>query len=229
MNRTLFKIGQSREDLSEYLYHFTNGSHALETLEKITASNSLLDVRSKGVICFTEAPLTLLVKMFDIFSLYPDPIYAPYGVAIKKSEIFKMGGRPVIYGDTHEKLLLDEAIRWRFEEYHPETKDFSWLREWRVKTKKIELNKENCFIVTKLKDELSLEFDHDEVGEIVIDGDISDNQTTSYAYMEIKRRFKGISLEEIKEYNSLDKEQIAKKLASQNFDDTQSRYLGSFQ
>lgn len=96
MNSTLLRIGQAREDISEYLYHFTSKRNALDTLIKIIDDNALKDINTKGVICFTEAPLTLLVRIFDIFASYTDPMYAPYGIAIKKNLIFNMGGRPVI-------------------------------------------------------------------------------------------------------------------------------------
>jgi hypothetical protein len=228
MNRTLFQISQSREDLSEYLYHFTSKRDAFDTLVKIIEVNALKDIRSKGVICFTEAPLTLLVKMFDIFATYDNPMYAPYGIAIKKSAIFDIGGRPVIYGTALEKNLLDQSIQWRFEEYHPTTRDFSWLREWRIQKDKIELNKDDCFIITKTKDELALEFDHDDIGEIEFDGCVADGQFHGYAYTTVPRRFKGVSLEEIREFNSLSKEQIASILASKNFSDETQIDLGGF-
>jgi hypothetical protein len=228
MNRTLFQISQSREDLSEYLYHFTSKRNALETLIKIIEDNALKDMSSKGVICFTEAPLTLLVKMFDIFAGYTDPMYAPYGIAIKKSIVFDMGGRPVIYGAASERSLLDESIHWRFEEYHPTTRDFSWLREWRVETDKIELNKDDCFIITKTKEELALEFDNEDIGEIEFDGCVADGQFHGYAYTTVPRRFKGVSLEEIIEYNSLSKEQIATILAAKEFTDKKDVNLGGF-
>jgi len=226
MNSTLLRIGQAREDISEYLYHFTSKRNALDTLIKIIDDNALKDINSKGVICFTEAPLTLLVRMFDIFASYTDPMYAPYGIAIKKNLIFNMGGRPVIYGTVSEKTLLNQSIQWRFEEYHPTTRDFSWLREWRVKTDKIELNKDDCFIITKNKDELALEFDPDDIGEIEFDGCVADGKFDGYAYTKVPRRFKGVSLEEIKEYNSLSKDQIEKILSAKNFTDTTDVYLG---
>ena len=196
-------------------------------MDKIIQDNALRDVNNRGVICFTEAPLTLLVKMFDIFSLYTDPMYAPYGIAIKKKNIFDLGGRPVIYGSASEKMLLDPAIQWRFEEYHPVTRDFSWLREWRIQSERIELNPENCFIITKLKDDLAeKEFDLDDIGEIKFDGCVADGQFHGYAYTEVTRRFRGISLEDIIEYNGLSKEQINIILSGKDFDDKIDINLG---
>jgi hypothetical protein len=88
MNKTLLNIISSREDLSDYLFHFTNGKNAKNTLKKITSDEQLIDINDRGVICFTEAPLLSLVSMFDIFDNYLDPMYAPYGIAIKKDAFF---------------------------------------------------------------------------------------------------------------------------------------------
>lgn len=111
MNKTLLQIIESREDLSDYLFHFTNGKNAKETLKKITSEQAVRDVNNKGVICFTEAPLLSLVRMFDIFDKYESPMYAPYGIGVKKEDFFKLGGRPVIYGLPEEKEYLNELIQ----------------------------------------------------------------------------------------------------------------------
>ena len=52
MNKTLVEILKSREDLSDYLYHFTKGAYAKQTLLKIADDKALKDVGNKGVICF---------------------------------------------------------------------------------------------------------------------------------------------------------------------------------
>ena len=66
MNQTLLKIIASREDISDYLFHFTKESNAFDSLLKITEDRQLKDIKNNGVICFTEAPITLLKSMFDI-------------------------------------------------------------------------------------------------------------------------------------------------------------------
>lgn len=227
MNPTLKKIITSREDISEYLFHFTKGSAAFDTLLKILEDNTLKDVRQTGVICFTEAPLTVLADMFDIFSSYPNPYYSPYGVAIKKSKLFEMGGRPVIYGLPEEEILLDERIRWRFEKYHPESNDFSWLREWRVPTPSITLNRDDFFVITKTKDELGIMFNPEDILDVEFDGDVADGQFWGYAYAVVGRRFKAISLEDIKEVPNPHKSDMFKNLDGQNLNDTVNINLGS--
>ena len=45
MNNTLVKIIQSREDISDYLFHFTKGSNALKILETIISSPILFQIQ----------------------------------------------------------------------------------------------------------------------------------------------------------------------------------------
>ena len=52
-----------------------------------------------------------------------------------------MGGRPVIYGDSKEKEVLPDEIKWRFQLLSPNAYDFSWLREWRIPIAEIDLSK----------------------------------------------------------------------------------------
>jgi hypothetical protein len=229
MNATLLKIIASREDISDYLFHFTKGSTAFDTLVKIAEDRQLIDFNSKGVICFTEAPVTLLKDMFDIFEKYAEPMYAPYGIAIKKEHLFELGARPVIYGKLEESDELPESIKWRFEEYIPNVKDFTWLREWRLKQKSLDLTQENCFIITKTKDEFeSIAFSDDNITDIDFDGCVADGQFWGTATGYFERGFKGISIEEIIEFNKLSKVEIDKVIEKQDFKDTIGRGLGSF-
>lgn len=72
--------------------------------------------------------------MFELFiKNYPNnPIFAPYGIGFKKNHIFTLGGRPAIYGKKEEVDFLPKVLKWRFVEYNPNHKDFTWLREWRI-------------------------------------------------------------------------------------------------
>ncbi len=96
MNQTLVKILQSREDISDYVFHFTKHHNAKETLSNILEEESIKDIKNSGYICFSESPLPLLPSMFQLFKKYKEPMYAPYGIGIRKDIFWKMGGRPVI-------------------------------------------------------------------------------------------------------------------------------------
>jgi len=132
MNSTLLQILHSREDISDYLFHFTKGATAFDSLQQIITDSAIKDIKGNGYICFTESPLVLLKGMFDLFDRYNEPMYAPYGIAIKKEILFASGARHVIYGSSEERGVLPETLRWRFVEYSPNIKDFTWLREWRL-------------------------------------------------------------------------------------------------
>ncbi len=229
MNKTLLAIVESREDLSDYLFHFTNGGKAKEILIKITKDKFLKDINNRGVICFTEAPLLSLTSMFKIFEKYRNPMYAPYGIAIKKDFIFGLGGRNVVYGLPNEKIYIDSCIKWRFEEYEPGKKDFTWLREWRVPVQSIHLTMDNCFVITKEKLDLQrLMFNQENIVDVEIDGCVSDGQFWGNATGVVERSFKGISMEDINELNALSKSDIEKIIKEQDGSDTEQIGLGGF-
>ena len=89
MSTIVEKFFYTREDLSDYVFHFTKGASAQSTLEKILQEGKIRDIHSKGYICFSEAPILMLLDMFDIFSKYPDPMYAPFGIGIKRDSLYR--------------------------------------------------------------------------------------------------------------------------------------------
>lgn len=101
---------QSRQDLSDYVFHFTKHRNALDTLQRIVEIQSILDINERGYLFFTDAPLTSLPAMFDIFKRYTDPMYDPYGIGIKKDYFYQRGGCPVIYRDSNERELLHPEL-----------------------------------------------------------------------------------------------------------------------
>jgi hypothetical protein len=66
--------------------------------------------------------------------------YKPFGVMVGKEWLFEQGGRPVIYQPASEFELLHERQRFRHVRYEPPTVDFTWEREWRVETDRLELD-----------------------------------------------------------------------------------------
>jgi hypothetical protein len=220
MNETLKSILESRYDLSDYLFHFTKGENAKETLTRILTDKKIKDINIRGAICFTEAPLPSLVKMFDVFAKYSSPMYAPYGIAVLKKDLFDLGARPVIYGPADEKILLDKSIHWRYESYIPHDHDFSWLREWRIKTD-VKLDNSKSFVITNTKQE---ELDHSfEEGDIDVDGCIADGQF----WPEYKREWKSISIETLREVSIFSNDKLKEDINKQSLGDELNIYLGS--
>ena len=107
-NKTLIIIRELREDISEYLFHFTKGNDAFETLQKILDEGKLRSFNEEKYICFTETPITMLGSFFNyVERTFSTPtIIAPYGIGIRKDVLFKKGARSVIYGTREEKKLL---------------------------------------------------------------------------------------------------------------------------
>ena len=226
MNQTLFEILQSRQDLSDYVFHFTKHRNAKNTLQRIIETQSVVDINDRGYLCFSEAPLTSLPAMFDIFKRYPDPMYSPYGVGIKKDFFYQNGGRPVIYGDSNDRELLHPELLWRFEMLDFNQYDFSWLREWRIRTARLELNYNNCIAIVDTRNDIwdmkdiFLDFE-----DMIIDAEPEDGGCTTFYTGKYKRKFKVISMEDIKEINILSKQELNKLLEEQN--EEEKIYLGS--
>ncbi|WP_131825775.1 hypothetical protein, partial [Chromobacterium violaceum] len=141
-----------REDLSQYLIHWTKGQSYEE------AYNALLNICFDGVIhggtrgvtggesviCFTETP----AKIFHSNTIGE---FKPFGIQFKKIEIFKKGGLPVIYQPNSDLKYLDPSIHWRHVEFsigsNGKNRNFTWQREWRVKTKFLKIESPATIIV----------------------------------------------------------------------------------
>lgn len=199
MNESLVMFNKLREDLSDYLFHFTKGKDAYEVLQKILCEGRLYDMSNNGYICFTETPITMLPAFFEyINKQYKIPtIIAPYGIGIRKDLLFKAGARPVIYGLPDERAELPQKMQWRFVEMNLPTYDFSWLREWRIPVKSILLKPHYIVVVTNKTDEQLLFY------KIKVDGDINEiDILLDDSKVDIKQIYRGISIEEIAEYNT---------------------------
>ena len=227
MNNGIERILDLRSDMSDYVFHFTKGTHskAKETLIKILNDDKIIANVNTGVICFTETPIFSLVELFEYFHKFPKPMYSPYGIAIRKEEFYKLGGRPAIYGNLSEKQLLDSSIRWRFVEYSPSKNDYSWLREWRIKSSEINLSTIKKIIITKtLQDELDLAFSYN---DITIDGCVLDGQFFPEYSIEVEREHKTLSIEFINHQIIRNRKDVDNALSSQILNEKISIPLGS--
>jgi hypothetical protein len=192
INQTLLKIRELREDISEYLFHFTKGEDAFETLQKILDEGKLRSFNEDRYICFTEAPITMLNGFFNFVERnYSTPtIIAPYGIGIKKDILFQKGARPVIYGTREEKKLLPEKLQWRHVNMNLPNYDFSWLREWRIKCNFIKFKPEHVVVITRTKGEQLL------LHKVKIDNP-GNYPEIDESMIEFQRIYKGVSLEEL--------------------------------
>lgn len=192
------RILDCREDMSDYLFHFTKGPNAFETLCKILTDGKLVDINNRGFLCFTEAPLSLLQPMFHYFMYrFPyNPKYAPYGIGVSKKHFFELGGRPVIYGTMEEKQLLPDSLEWRFEEMNLPIPDFSWLREWRIKRQQLSFSNTGIIVITNSEEEQTL------LCHKLVDNTPEDYSENDGAFIDIEREWIGVSMESIRDFNS---------------------------
>jgi len=228
MNPTLIKILKSREDISDYLFHFTKGSKGKDTLSKILLDGSLKDIHENGYICFTDSPITMLPSMFEIFDHYDEPMYAPYGIGFRKELLYDFGCRPVIYDDKDGLSKLPMELRWRGVEYVPGKYDYSWLREWRIHKSEVPFSDNDIIVIGNESEEVfDLTYDLDDID---FDGDVEEGRTQFLGFAEghFTRKYKGISLEDISTVNRMTKSELEEFLGEQNQGDQDGRSLGMF-
>lgn len=143
-----------REDMSQSLVHWVKGSEhqAAETLLKILCDWELqggTDFIKGGYrcVCFTEAPVGAFHQKYGK--------YQPFGLKFHKADVFELGGRPVIYQRESEFGFLAPEIQWRHVTYDPVSsdghKDFTWEREWRLCTDKLNLAQLSVTVVVPTK------------------------------------------------------------------------------
>lgn len=140
-----------RIDLSDRVTHLirnTNGEEAAaDTLYKIATDQHLKGtdnavIGGDSVVCFSESPLSEYTKESTHFQ--------PFGISIKKSYLFSLGGRPVIYQPKEEHKYIDGSIIWKVVSYSPTEEgwiDWSWQREWRIKTEALFLDPEQAIFI----------------------------------------------------------------------------------
>lgn len=140
---------QDRPDITPDLVHFTKGDSvpaAFRRLKKILLERQLIGGAGyiRGgfpCVCFTEAPIEQLCEIFW-WTVHEGLRYKPFGVLVTKRWLFERGGRPVIYQADAEYDGLPNELRYRHVRYEPAREppiDFTWEREWRVRTDSLSL------------------------------------------------------------------------------------------
>jgi len=177
----LDRIRLVRRDVGELLFHFTwtpkeetvswrtlDGglvnmpSSAFAVLHKILSQGELKGTSTwtygQNCVCFTEAPIMEFNSIFSLSEIAASkrerPRYEPYGVAVSKKWLFQQGGRPVIYDHPDAFDNLPQDLRYRFVPYDPgQGIDYTWEREWRIKTDALRLDPRYTLAVVPTADE----------------------------------------------------------------------------
>ena len=117
-------------------------------------------------------------------------------------------------GEREEYNLLPPELKWRFQLLKPDNYDFSWLREWRIPVKEINISQIECFVVADTKQDIewlyNLIFDLDDIDAQPEEGMI---QVEYLGYFISK--YKIVSIEEIENVNSMSKIDLEKILREQ--------------
>jgi hypothetical protein len=141
--------------------HYMSGS-ASSVLRKILHEGKLLGTSrwtyGENTICFTEAPIQEFNSVFSLVSiastLAERPRYEPYGIAVSKKWLFEKGGRPVIYDHVDAFQQYPDSLRHRFVPYDPTNGvDFTWEREWRIKTDELMLDPKHTLVIVPTAEE----------------------------------------------------------------------------
>jgi hypothetical protein len=159
-----------RADLSFNLIHLTRGHFSeAECSFRSIMSDRALRGSSRGirgghsVVCFSEAPVDILARMFG--SIDDSFRYAPFGVMVRKDWLFAHGGRPAIYQPESEFDLLPPEIQYRHVRLDAPggEKDFSFEREWRWSGSTLTLDPSNCTLLVPSREWVQrLRSEHDQ-------------------------------------------------------------------
>lgn len=160
-----------RDDLSNKLIHFTKGTPEEATVafrsiikeEKLRGGTGFIKGGFKCV-CFTESPIAKFPHILASPKAFDFP-YAPLGIMVSKLWLYKQGGRPVIYQPDEEYDDLNDNQKYRHKRYEPDKNiDFTWEREWRIKTDSLRLDPyETTLIVRGRSWEKELFQDHADI------------------------------------------------------------------
>ncbi len=152
-----------KDDITDWVIHWTRGQHfeeesksAMQVLQHILqcgylkptfaprcrrpyrGDNSNTIEEPYPAVCFTDQTLSAFIQSCTTLPGH----YSPYGIALKKRNLFLYGGRPVIYGDQELLKQLDDDHKYLWIRYYPFTDtpygypyDWTHEREWRARVK----------------------------------------------------------------------------------------------
>lgn len=142
-----------RDDLSDRLYHLTKDANAFDIFVQILNDQALIGgdgfIRGKHkCVCFSEAPISKLSQI--LATPHGDYKYRPYGFVFSKRWVYSQGGRPVIYQEQAAYDRMDPSkqhLHVRFELGESYSVDYTWEREWRIKTDRLQFTPDNVTVL----------------------------------------------------------------------------------
>lgn len=134
-----------RPDISKSLIHLIRDRNNLssETIfDKIISDKAIIGSKenirgSHNCICFSETPISAIGQIIALKDTGFD--YGSYGFMFAKKYLFDKGARPVIYQPDSDYDLLPESLKYRHVRFDLEKTDWTWEREWRICTDRLEV------------------------------------------------------------------------------------------
>lgn len=142
-----------RSDLVARVAHLTgrgtkNDDEAFNNLWKILTEKKLIAsghedgkgfiIGDTRAVCFQEVPLLAMASNVHFSEkLKIETAYRGFGIRLNRGELYKMGGRPVIYGEKDKLMeMLPPDQHWRIVRMDLDDKDaivdWTYEREWRI-------------------------------------------------------------------------------------------------
>ncbi len=135
-----------RPDISNSLIHLIRDKDGLSSeniFDKIVSEKVILgsteNIRGKfNCICFSETPISAISQIIALKDKRFH--YGPYEFMFSKKYLFEKGARPVIYQPDSDFDLLQENLQYRHVRFEIEKTDWTWEREWRISTDRLDLD-----------------------------------------------------------------------------------------
>jgi hypothetical protein len=102
-------------------------------LEKLIRGSSRYIAMKTDMVSFTSLHPSDMIPLMKWRKRYVRPSFEPFGIAIKRSILEKMGAQKVIYGDPDDRKLLPLAKRLYFQPRTSKNAVWSNESEWRIK------------------------------------------------------------------------------------------------
>jgi hypothetical protein len=159
-------LRKRRLDLSEWIWHFVRRDDSpKDTLKTIIKSNaiqgSVCRPFQEKIVCFTETPLFFHIQQDVDLKTFDYKRLSLYGLGFSRKYLYEIGARPVIYTERKSYDSLPTELKYLFVEFDlSKGIDFTWQREWRVKSDLLSFSNNNTVLVFP---------DHNEFQELLYD------------------------------------------------------------
>ena len=170
------EVKRVRQDISDFVWHFTrrdntDHTHIRSIIEEQGIRPSLDKATDSSVISFTDAPLREFIGQNEALFKHDYKRLSLYGVGVKKEWLYEQGGLPVIYQPRKLLKELNSEFAYRHVDFDLSRGiDYTWQREWRIKSDFLTLPPDAIFVFEELPPV------HDLAVIYSVDVDVSDGE-----------------------------------------------------